>query len=317
MTTMRAVTFRSFGGPEVLEIVQVPRPEPLPTEVLVEVRAAGVNAVDWKTRAGAGIPGVLGSPPFRIGWDVSGVVVATGLGVTRFAVGDEVYGMPWFPRPAGAYAEYVTAPARQFARKPPSLSHLEAGALPLAGLTAWQLVVDTVRLKSGQRILVHGAAGGVGHLAVQVAKALDATVFATARGDQSKFLRGLGVDQVIDYTTEPFDEMVSDLDAVLDFPGVYAERSLRVLKPGGILVSVPPSPALREISEQAARAGRRGTGFLVEPDQVGLEELAALVAEGHLQVRVSRVFELDAVAEAHRFGEQGGSNGKLVLRVSS
>lgn len=317
MLTMKAVTFQSFGGPEVLEIVRVPRPEPAPTEVLVEVRAAGVNPVDWKARAGAGIPGVLGGPPFRIGWDVSGVVVATGLGVTRFVVGDEVFGMPWFPRPAGAYAEYVTAPARQLAHKPTSLSYVEAGALPLAGLTAWQLVVDTVRLKSGQRILIHGAAGGVGHLAVQIAKAFDATVFATARDEQRNYLRDLGVDQVIDYTTEPFEDMVSDLDAVLDFPGVYAERSLRVLKPDGIFVSVPPSPALKEIGEHAAAAGRRATGFLVEPDQVGLEELAILVSEGDLRVRVAKVFELDAVADAHRFGESGAANGKIVLHVSS
>ena len=143
--------------------------------------------------------GVLGEPPLRIGWDVSGVVTAVGAGVTRFQVGDEVFGMPWFPRQAGAYAEYVTAPSRHFAAKPHALSHEEAAALPLAGLTAWQIVVDTIPLEDGADVLIHGAAGGVGHLAVQIAKARGANVIATARAEQAEWLRELGADQVIDY----------------------------------------------------------------------------------------------------------------------
>ena len=149
-----------YGGPEVLAIEDVPRPEPIPTEVQVRVHAAGVNPVDFKTRAGQGIAGVLGEPPVRLGWDVSGVVTEVGAGVTRFQVGDEVFGMPWFPRQAGAYAEYVTAPSRHFATSPHVLSHEEAAALPLAGLTAWQIVVDTIALEDGADLLIHGAAGG-------------------------------------------------------------------------------------------------------------------------------------------------------------
>jgi NADPH:quinone reductase-like Zn-dependent oxidoreductase len=165
---MHAVVQKAFGGPEVLEVAEVDRPVPLGTEVLVRVEAVGVNPVEPLIRSGR-FP-LIGRPPFILGWDISGVI--EGLeGVTRFEVGDEVYGMPFFPRAASAYAQYVAAPSRQLARKPPGLSHAEAAALPLAGLTAWQSLVDTARLAAGQRVLIHGAGGGVGHLAVQIAKA--------------------------------------------------------------------------------------------------------------------------------------------------
>jgi len=312
---MKAVVLHEYGAPEVLAVEEVPAPAPIPTEVQVRVHAAGVNPVDFKTRAGEGVAGVLGEPPVRLGWDVSGVVTAVGGGVTRFRVGDEVFGMPWFPRQAGAYAEYVTAPSRHFAGKPHALSHEEAGALPLAGLTAWQIVVDTIKLEDGADILIHGAAGGVGHLAVQVAKARGANVIASARAEQAGWLRELGADQVVDYRSERFEELVADLDAVIDFPGAYGERSLPVLRPGGMLVSVP-SGVSPELLDLAARSERRATGFLVEPDPVGLAGLAHLVEAGHLQVKVDRVFDLADAAEAHRQGEAGHAGGKLVLRVA-
>jgi NADPH:quinone reductase-like Zn-dependent oxidoreductase len=170
---MRAIVQSSFGDPSVLELAEVQRPEPAGTEVLVRVLAAGVNPVDWKTRGGRG---PLREPPFTVGWDIAGEVVALGQGVTRFAVGDRVFGMPRFPREAGGYAEYVTAPSRQLARTPDGLSDVEAGALPLAALTAWQALVDTAAVKPGDRVLVQAAAGGVGHLAVQIAKSRGAYV---------------------------------------------------------------------------------------------------------------------------------------------
>lgn len=311
---MRAVVQHRYGPPEVLAIEEVPVPEPIPTEVQVRVHAAGVNPVDFKTREGKGVAAVLGEPPVRLGWDVSGVVAAVGGGVTRFKVGDEVFGMPWFPRQAGAYAEYVTAPSRHFAAKPHALSHEEAGALPLAGLTAWQIVVDTIALEDGADVLVHGAGGGVGHLAVQIAKARGAKVIGTARAEQAEWLRGLGADQVIDYRSERFEELVSDLDAVIDFTGSNGERSLPTLRPGGMLVSVP-SGASPELLDLAKRSERRATGFLVEPDPVGLAGLSHLIEAGHLQVEVARVFDLEDVAEAHRLAEAGHSGGKIVLRV--
>lgn len=311
---MKAVVLHEYGAPEGLTVEEVAKPEPIPTEVQVRVHAAGVNPVDFKTRSGEGVSAVLGEPPVRLGWDVAGVVSEVASGVTRFKVGEEVFGMPWFPRQAGAYAEYVTAPARHFAAKPHALSHEEAAALPLAGLTAWQVVVDTIQLEEGADVLIHGAAGGVGHLAVQIARARGANVIGTARAEQADWLRELGVERTIDYRSERFEDLVGDLDAVIDFTGAYGERSLPVLRPGGMLVSVP-SGVSAELLDLATRSDRRATGFLVEPDPVGLAGLCHLVEAGHLQVKIDRVFDLAEAAEAHRMAEAGHSGGKIVLRV--
>ena len=313
---MRAAVLHEFGGPEVLTLEEMAAPEPIPTEVQVRVHAAGINPVDLKTRAGKGVSGVLGEPPLVLGWDVAGVVTKVGGGVTRFRVGDEVFGMPWFPREAGAYAEYVTAPSRHFEAKPHPLSFEEAAALPLAGLTAWQIVVDTIALEEGADLLIHGAAGGVGHLALQIAKARGANVIATARVEQHEWLRELGADVTIDYRKQRFEDLVpGDLDAVIDFPGSYGERSLAVLRPGGTLVSVPSSVP-QEVLDLAAADSRRATGFLVEPDPTGLAALCHLVEDGRLQVKVDRSFEFDEAAEAHRQAEAHHGGGKLVLRLA-
>lgn len=313
---MRTVVQHEFGGPEVLAIEERPAPEPIPTEIQVRVRAAGVNPVDCKSRRGRGVAPVLGDPPFCLGWDVSGVVSAVAPGVTRFKVGEEVFGMPWFPREAAAYAEYVTAPSRHFEHKPAVLSHEQAGALPLAALTAWQVIVDTVQVQEGDDVLIHGAAGGVGHLAVQIAKARGAKVIGTARSEQTEMLTALGADRVIDYRDEAFDELVSDLDAVVDCQGSSGERSLSVLRPGGMLVSIP-SGVSKDLLDAATAANRRATGFLVEPDPVGLAGLCRLAEAGHLEVHVDRVFDLEQVGEAHRLAEASHGGGKIVLRVAS
>ncbi|MEZ5076473.1 MAG: NADP-dependent oxidoreductase [Solirubrobacterales bacterium] len=310
---MRGVIQHEVGPPEVLAVEELPDPEPIPTEVQVRVRVAGVNPVDFKTRKG-GRSKFLGDPPFRVGWDVSGVVTELGAGVTRFRVGDEVFGMPWFPREAGAYGELVTAPSRHFDRKPGVLSHEEAGALPLAGLTAWQVIVDTINLQDGDDVLIHGAAGGVGHLAVQIARARGANVFATARGEQTEWLRGLGATGVFDYRAEKAAEMLSDLDAVVDLVGAYGEESLAALRPGGTLVSVP-SGGGGDLTAKAKEMGRRATGFLVEPDPVGLAGLCRLVEAGKLQVEVGGAFDLDEAPAAHRLAEESHGGGKIVLRV--
>jgi NADPH:quinone reductase-like Zn-dependent oxidoreductase len=311
---VRAIVQQSFGGPEVLELAEVPVPEPIPTEVQVRVHAAGINPVDFKTRAGKGMAGVLGGPPFTIGWDVAGTVTAIGSGVTRFRVGDEVLGMPWFPREAGAYAEYVTAPSRHFACKPHALSFEQAAALPLAGLTAWQILVDAIRLQQGDDVLIHGAGGGVGHLAVQIAKARGATVIATARAEQAPWLRELGAAEVIDYREERFEERCAELDAVVDLPAIYGERSLEVLRPGGNLVSVSATAAA-ELQGAAKEHGMRASGFLVEPDPVGLAGLEGLIEAGKLRIKVDQVFDLERAAEAHAAAEDHHGGGKIVLRV--
>jgi NADPH:quinone reductase-like Zn-dependent oxidoreductase len=315
---MRAVVQDAFGGPEALRVTQMPRPEPLPTEVLVRVHAAGINPVDWKTRGGTGMAGVLGSPPFVLGWDVSGVVEAVGFGVTTLAVGDEVYGMPWFPRAAGGYGEYVTAPARQFARKPATVGHVEAAAVPLAALTAWQALVDTAQVQAGQRVLVHAAAGGVGHFAVQFAKHLGATVIGTASAARHEWLRQLGADEVVDYTAVRFETAVRDVDVVIDLVGDHDEtslRSLEVLRPGGLLVAIPAGVS-PELAEAAAERGVRVTPFLVEPDGPALSQIAELIDAGEVAIEVEAVYELEQAAQAHAQGESGRTRGKLVLRLA-
>ncbi|NEA37580.1 NADP-dependent oxidoreductase [Streptomyces sp. SID13031] len=317
MSTMRAISQDELGGPEVLRVVEVERPQPLPTEVLVRVHAAGVNPVDYKTREGGGMQGVLGDPPFTLGWDVSGVVEEIGFGVHTLEVGDEVYGMPWFPRAASAYAEYVTAPSRQFAKKPANLSHVEAAALPLAGLTAWQILTAAANLQQGQRVLIHAAGGGVGHLAVQFAKNLGAHVIGTAGKAKHDWLLGLGADEVIDYQTTAVETATGELDLVVDLIGsaTTLDQSIKVLKPGGLLVAVP-SGTSPELLAKAEAAGVRVRPFLVEPDGHALSEIAVLIEHGEVQVEVEQVFPLAEAAEAHRRMATGRTQGKLVLDVT-
>ncbi len=303
------------GGPDVLRPARRPRPVPGPTEVLVRVHAAGVNPVDWKTRRGDGVAGVLGPLPWVLGWDVSGVVEELGAGVTRFAVGDRVLGMPRFPAQAGGYAEWVTAPSRQLARVPDGLDHVHAAALPLAGLTAWQALVETADVRPGQRVLVHAAGGGVGHLAVQLARRRGARVIATASAAKHPRLRELGAHDLVDRTAVAFERVVAPVDVVLDLVGGdYAHRSLEVLRPGGVLLEIPSGADLPAPDVLAAR-GVRALSPLVEPDAGGLEHLVALVDRGDLVVDVARTAPLSAVADLHRLGERGRTAGKLVAVV--
>ena len=309
---MRAISQATLGGPEVLELVEMPRPDPAATEVLVRVTAAGVNPVDWKVRAGGGF---LGQPPFTVGWDIAGVVEELGRGVTRFPAGDRVFGMPRFPKEAAAYAEYVTSASRQLARTPESIGDVEAAALPLAGLTAWQALVETADLQPGQRVLILGAAGGVGHLGVQIAKARGAHVIGTARSGKHPFLHELGIDEAIDYTSEWIGDRIRDVDVVLDLVGDEASPgALSLLRDGGLFIAVPSGAGVERLRELAG--GRvRVTGILVEPDRAGLEAIAELVASGALRVHVERTFPLAHAAEAHELGETGRTQGKLVLTV--
>lgn len=312
---MRAVSQDTAGGPDVLKVITTDRPVPGPTEILVRVHAAGVNPTDWKTRsAGAFMTG--SQAPLTLGFDVSGVVEEVGLGVTLFEPGDKVFGMPRFPHPAGAYAEYVTAPARHFAHLPEGLDHVQGAALPLAALTAWQALVDTAQLQAGERVLIHAAAGGVGHLAVQIAKARGAYVIGTARQAKHDVLRGLGADELIDYTQQDFAETVRDVDVVFDtIAGAYGARSLRALRPGGRLVSILPLDDTFP-AEQAREARIRAGFMLVEPDRSGLQAVADLVNSGKLRVLIDTVVPLEDAAKAHALGETGRTTGKIVLSVA-
>ena len=296
---MRAVVVTRFGGPEVLQEIEVERPSPISTEVLVRVVAAGVNPVDFKTRRGEGVSGSIGQPPFIVGWDVVGVVEAAGYGVTRFEIGDLVYGMPRFPRQAGAYAEYVTAPSLQLARAPKSITPVEAASLPLAALTAWQTLVDTARLSNDQTVLVHGGGGGVGQLAVQLARARGARVVATMGRDDRAALATRDAHVALDLVGG------EDTLALLD-----------TLRPGGILLAVATG-ADEQVKAVAGTRGIRVVEPLVEPDGRALDEIASLVDAGKLGVRVAETFPLQSAAEAHKRLERGGVGGKLVLEVAS
>ncbi|MFD0900865.1 NADP-dependent oxidoreductase [Actinomadura sediminis] len=309
---MRAVRQDVTGGPDVLKLVEVDRPVPGPTEVLVRVHAAGLNPTDWKHRAGKGF---LGDPPFTLGWDVSGVVEAVGVGVTIHKPGDEVFGMLRYPFGVGSHADYVTAPSRTFVRKPEGIDHVQAGALPLAALTAWQSLVDTAGVREGRRVLVHAAAGGVGHLAVQIAKARGAEVLGTAGTGKQGFLRRIGVDEPIDYTAVDFADVAKDVDVVLDpIGGEYGTRSLRVLRPGGVLVSLLRN-AEEGFADAAEEAGVRWERLLVEPDHHALRQIAALAEAGRLHAEIEEVFPLEEAARAHERGETGHVTGKLVLTM--
>jgi NADPH:quinone reductase-like Zn-dependent oxidoreductase len=310
-TTMRAIRQEVLGGPEVLKEVELERPQPGLSQILVRVHAAGLNPTDWKHRAHRIF---LGPPPFVLGWDVSGVVEATGFGVTLFKPGDEVFGMLPYPHGAGSHAEYVAGPARAFAFKPREIDHVQAGALPLAALTAWQALVDTARLAAGQRVLIHAAAGGVGHLAVQIAKARGAHVIGTASARNHDLVRSLGADELIDYHSADFAAAVRDADVVLEtVGGDYPARSLRTLRPGGILVSL--LPVAPEVTAEAARLGVRAEVMLVEADHAGMTAIAGLVAEGRLRPVIAAAFPLADAAKAHELGDAGHVAGKLVLTM--
>lgn len=304
---MRAIIQDELGGPEVLHEATVHRPEPGIGQVLLRVSAAGVNPADGMNRQ-TGL--FSGPPPFILGWDVSGVVEKVGPGVTVIAAGDEVFGLLPFPRGGGAYAEFAIAPARALVPKPARLSHVEAAALPLAGLTAWQALVETAAVGAGTRVLITGAAGGVGHLAVQLAATRGAHVIALTSEANADYVRSLGAAEVLDYRAVDFGEVLDDLDVVLDVVGGdYPLKALRTLRPGGFLVSTLPQ-SLAAAVPAAAEQGIRVAGLFVESDRLGLSALAELAAEGRLVPRIAATYPLDETAAAHAVKHGAG---KVVL----
>ena len=310
---MNAVRIHAFGGAEQLIYETAPRPVPKRGEVLIRVHAAGVNPVDWKTRQGRGVAGYLRSPLAILGWDVSGTIAAIGPGVDSYRVGDEVFGMLRFPHMGSAYAEYATAPVTQIARKPKTLDHVHAAAVPLAALTAWQAMFDAGRLEAGQKILIHGAAGGVGHLAVQLARWKGAAVTGTASGRNSDFLRSLGADS-FDYTAGRFEKSLRGFDVVLDsLGGDIAERSFPVLEKGGILVSILGGGD----EVKARKLGLRSANILVRTDGGQLAEIASLIDAGELRPVVETILDLEQARQAHELSQSGRVRGKIVLRVAA
>lgn len=313
-STMKAMVNETYGAPEVLQLQHLPIPVPAAGEVRVRVHAASINPVDVKVRSGKSLAAQYGARPVVLGYDVSGVVDALGDGVTDFAVGDEVYGMIRFPDEGKAYAEYATAPSEHLALKPKRLSHNEAAAVPLAALTAWQALFEGGELRSGQRVLIHAAAGGVGHFAVQLAHQAGATVAGTASAAKADFVRGLGADEVVDYTAGPFEERVAPVDLVLDsLGGETQKRSLQVLKPGGIEVTIL---GLALEPKQVEERGLRLRRIVVRPHAEQLRQLAELIDAGKVTPHVSATFSLEQAVEAHRLVESGRVQGKVVLEVA-
>jgi NADPH:quinone reductase-like Zn-dependent oxidoreductase len=307
---MKAISQDELGGPEVLKLVTLPTPEPGVSEILIRVHAASVNPIDGANRQTGAF---VGQPPFVLGWDICGAVEAVGPGVTLYAPGDVVFGMLPFPQGHGAYAEYAVGPTRVFVRKPDRLDHVQAAAIPMVGLTAWQSLVDTAGVGEGSRVLINGAAGGIGHLGVQIAKARGAHVTALASAANLDFVRSLGADKVIDYNSTDFTDVVHDQDVVLDVVGGdYPARALDVLKPGGILVSTQP-PSVGPVAAAAAERGIRVAGVIVEADEVGMSALADLAATGKLAPTIAATFPLEEAAAASAMADLAATDNTFPL----
>jgi NADPH:quinone reductase-like Zn-dependent oxidoreductase len=309
-TTMTVIRIAKFGGIEVLQEQTVPVPSPAAGEYLVKVAGAGVNPVDYKIRQGK-YPGVKEDKlPYVLGRDVSGTVVRRGASALRFAEGDKLFAMPGIER--GGYAQYAVVKDSEAAPKPKSLDEISAGAVPLAALTAWQGLFRHGQLASGQRVLIHGGSGGVGHFAVQFARAKGAHVATTVSGPHVDFVRRLGADQVIDYKTQRFEDVVGEVDMVFDLVGGEShERSWNVLKPGGIMVSTVAEPS----KEKAAQRKARGMRFTAMESGGDLGEIGQLIDAGKVMPVVAKTYKLSEAAAAQEFLAHEHPPGKVLLTV--
>ena len=314
---MKAIVLRGFGGVENLESVEIPVPDISDNEVLVKVKSFSINPVDIKTRLGRGHASRLKEyNPMILGWDISGVITRAGKSVASFKEGDEVFGMVNFPGHGRAYAEYVAAPESHIALKPFNISHEEAAAASLAALTAWQLLKEKSGIKSGYKVLIHSAAGGVGHYAVQMAKYLGAYVIGTSSAQNRDFVLSLGASEHIDYEKQSFEDVVKDLDFVLDtIGGNYIDRSLLVLRCGGTIISIP-SGASESVREKAKALGMNGDTFRVQSNGRDMKEIADLLQIGTVKSHVSKIFGFDEIRAAHQQIETGKTRGKIVVTLT-
>lgn len=308
---MKAIRIHEFGGPEVLKVEDIEKPVPAADELLIKVYATSINPVDSKIRSGKNYQRYHNPMPMTLGFDVSGVVEEIGKDVTNFKTGDEVYARPDLNRD-GAFAEYITMPAAKVGFKPKSISHNEAAAVPLAGLTAWQGLFDHGKLQPNQRVLIHAASGGVGTFAIQFAKWKGAHVIGTASGDNLDFLKQLGADEVIDYKKQKFEDLLKDIDVVFDLIGGDTQkRSVQVLKEGGILVST-----LGIVDKELlTQKNIHGEAYMAQSIPEQLNQIAALIDEGKIHPVIAKVLPLNQAAEAQKESEEGHVRGKIVLEV--
>jgi NADPH:quinone reductase-like Zn-dependent oxidoreductase len=308
---MKAVVIHEYGGPEVLKYEDVPRPEPPADQIVVRVVAAGVNPVDGMIRSGM-FAKEKRTFPIILGGDIAGVVEKVGSKITKFKAGDPVFAYVSLDN-CGGYAQYALVTEREAAPKPKSLTYVEAAAAPIVALTAWQALVDTAKLGSGQTVLIHGGSGGVGSFAIQIAKARGAKVIATASTANQELLKQLGADMPIDYTKQKFEEVAKDVDVVLDSVGKDTlARSYGVVKKGGIIVSIVARPNQAELDKY----GIRGTALSVEPNSEELAEIGQLIDEKKIKVIVSRTFPLLEAMKAQEQVATGHTRGKIVLKVA-
>ncbi len=315
---MKAIVLDGFGGVENFKIKEIPRPQIREKEVLLKVKAFSINPVDIKTRKGASLASELAkNPPVILGWDVSGIVEEVGSEVTNFKVGDEVFGMINFPGVGNAYAEYVAAPAGHLAIKPANISHEEAAASTLAALTAWQAFTFFGKIKKDDKVLIHAAAGGVGHYAVQIAKHFGAYVIGTSSEKNKDFVLELGADEHIDYKNARFEDVVSDVDFVLETIGYdNFGRSVDVVKSTGTIINLP-SGLSEEVKEKALKKGINvNFMMLVFSDPEDMKSIASLLEQGIVKAHVSKIFDFEDIQAAHTQVESGTTAGKIVVRVS-
>jgi NADPH:quinone reductase-like Zn-dependent oxidoreductase len=316
--TMQAIRVHHYGDPEQLKLEQIPRPEPQASEVLLRVHSAGVNPADWKIRQGWAKDFMPWPLPYIPGSDVAGIVEAVGLSVTAFQPGQAAFGML---SQRGAYAEYATAPVKTLALKPKTLTFDEAAAIPTGAITAWQALFDVGNLRAGQRVLIQGAAGGVGLFAVQFARRIGAQVIGTASTANVDFVRSLGADAVIDYISTPFEQVVHDVDLVVDtIGGEITNRSLDVVKRGGTIVVAGytrPDPSLSQPTQEKAQdLGIQAAMVLAQPSSELLQTFAQLIDEGHVRAVVGRTFPLHEARFAHELSQTGHGRGRIVLHLT-
>ncbi|HEU0256503.1 MAG TPA: NADP-dependent oxidoreductase [Microbacteriaceae bacterium] len=316
---MRAAVIDRTGDPDVFHIAQVTAPHRISAEFLVRVHAAGINPIDTKTRAGGGTSAAIAAFPAVLGHDFSGTVLESPDAAHPIRPGDEVFGMIMSPRFSGSFGEIAAVPSLSVARKPATLGHVEAAAVPIAALTAWRCVTELASAAPGRRVLIHAAAGGVGHFAVQFAHHLGAHVIATSSASHADFVRSLGADEVVDYRRQRFEEVIDPVDAVIDLIGNVHDdtgtRSLGVLKPGGLIVNVPTG-SWPSFFDDVARAGVRGTDVKVAPDARVLAKIGALIDEGTVRVHLEEVFNLADMGRAHELVETGHVAGKVAVRIA-
>lgn len=308
---MKAVVLKEYGNVNNLNYEEVKKPLPKDDEILIKVRVSAVNPVDWKIRDGFGE--TLGlNLPIILGCEIAGVVEATGADVQKFKTGDEVFGYISLTR-NGGYAEFAIAKESEIVQKPQDIDFENAAAIGIAALTAWQAIFDTANLTSGQKILIHGGAGGVGSMAVQLAKAKDTYVLTTASSKNEEFVKDLGTDEYIDYTKQKFEDVARNVDVVLDtIGGDTQERSFQILKKGGFLVSTVAPPS----KELAEKFGIKAEMLGVRPNIEQLVAITKLVEEGKIKTHIETVLPLSEVKKAHELSQSGHTRGKIVMKVS-